>query len=344
MTEKPKTYFGFLPKDQLDSFFAKLKSALGSAKKEGEHKEFEFEIKGAENPQGISFETLSFDKTKFTDYCDPNAEHVKKALWVASVNLELNDEKDVPVLEGIFTMLKPMFDQIPQIAEKPGKYELHFRKNGKKVSFDLVNNEGKLITPLLDLGLDLSEFHKFNFAIKTGVNIANIFDPNADQNKNVADALGCILQMKSSSTNVKYICGALIEAIKDVKFNDEALQKKFEKILGFINLIYSFVGCKLKLEYDSKFLADELIKELDKNMGGQPGAFNAVAAGNLGMVLGAGKETAKPMIEQFGALDVLKGTNLDFISISASIPKYQNGVAFEIRLPGLSKVINELLA
>ena len=112
-------------------------------------------------------------------------------------------------------MVKPMFDQIPQVAEKPGKYEIHFRKNGKKVSFDVVNNEGKLVEPILGLGLDFTEYHKFNFGIKTGINLGNIFDVNADHYKNVSDGnfgTNCGTK-KPEAPKAKFCtnCGAKIE-------------------------------------------------------------------------------------------------------------------------------------
>ena len=65
-------------------------------------------------------------------------------------------------------------------------------------------------------------------------------------------ALGEALKdVKSESENVRYLCAALGEALKDVKLNDEKVQKKFDKVVGYINFINSFIGCKLKLEYDA---------------------------------------------------------------------------------------------
>ena len=51
----------------------------------------------------------------------------------------------------------------------------------------------------------------------------------------------------------------------------------------------------------------------------------------------------KPAIEGMGFTATLKSLNLDTISIAAGIPKYQNGFAFVLKLPGVSSVLEELL-
>ena len=61
------------------------------------------------------------------------------------------------------------------------------------------------------------------------------------------------------------------------------------------------------------------------------------------MATGAGQQMVKPAVEGMGFTETLKSLNLDTISIAAGIPKYQNGFAFVLKLPGVSSVLEELL-
>lgn len=157
---------------------------------------------------------------------------MKKALVVCTVNLEVKEEKDVQALKAVYDKAKPIFDNIPKIKEKPGKYELQFRTSGKKVAVDLISTEGKLVQPLLDLGIDLSEYHKFNFTFKSGVDLSKLFADTPDL-KQLADVFSILISVKSTGENVKYLAGALSEAIKVVDLKDEKLKKKKKKLLDF---------------------------------------------------------------------------------------------------------------
>ena len=228
---KEKCYFGCVPKDQLDPFLQTLAKGIKEGKKSGDKKDFELEIRGSkEDPKGISIENFTFDKTRFGEFFDPNQEYMKKALVVCTVNLEVKEEKDVQALKAVYDKAKPIFDNIPKIKEKPGKYELQFRTSGKKVAVDLISTEGKLVQPLLDLGIDLSEYHKFNFTFKSGVDLSKLFADTPDL-KQLADVFSILISVKSTGENVKYLAGALSEAIKVVDLKDEKLKKKKEKVL-----------------------------------------------------------------------------------------------------------------
>ena len=84
---KPKLYFGVVPKEELPGFLERLKKALADGQKSGDKKDLEIEIRGSkEDPKGFSIENFTLDKTKFADYFDPNADHTKKALVLATLN------------------------------------------------------------------------------------------------------------------------------------------------------------------------------------------------------------------------------------------------------------------
>ena len=340
---KEKCYFGCVPKDQLPGFLERLTKGIKEGKKSGDKKDFELEIRGSKDePKGISIENFTFDKTKFGEFFDDSKDYMKKALIACTLNLEVKEEKDVDALKKVYDQAKPMFDAIPQIKEKPGKFDLQFRSSGKKVAIDLVTTEGKLVQPLLDLGIDLSEFHQFNFTLKSGIDLGKLFDEKADPTKNLADVCSILLSIKSSGENVKYLAGALGDAIKGVELKDEKLQKKKEKAVGFFNLINAFIGAKIKLEYDAQTLAGEGAKEAEK-LGGAAGLQKQLS-GYQQMVKGMGQQMVKPSLEAFGAIEPLKSTNIDTLSIAFGVPKYKNGCALVIKIPGLSKVVSDLLA
>jgi hypothetical protein len=267
---------------------------------------------------------------------------MKKALVACTLNIEVKEEKDVEALKKVYEKAKPIFDAIPQVKEKPGKYELQFRSSGKKVAVDLISTEGKLVQPLLDLGVDLSEYHKFSFALKSGVDLTKLFADKPDI-KQLADVFSVLLSVKSSGENVKYLAGALSEAIKVVELKDEKLKKKKEKVVGFLNLINAFIGAKIKLQYDSKVLAGEGEKAAEKQAGGAAG-LQAQVTQYQQMVKMMGPQLVKPHLEALGAVEPLKSTNIDALSISVGVPKYQNGFAIVIKIPGLSKVVGDILA
>ena len=338
--EKKNVYWGIIPKDEFPKFMERLKEALGKTdNKKGDKKSFEFEVRGSkEDLNGLALEIFSFDKTRCGEFLDVTQEHIKNALYCASLNLEVNKPEDAKVLEGSFATLKNLFDNSPFVKDK---FDLHLRTKDKQVSFDVVAKDGKLVGALMDLGIDFSEYHKFNFALKSGINLAEIFDPKADQIANLIKICSVIFSIKSETENVKYLAGALSEALKDIKLNDEQLQPKFNKFVGFINFINSFIGFKCNMEYDAKVLAGEGAKEAEKASGGADG-LKARVAGSQQMAMGMGQMLIG-MLTTFGIIDAAKVLNLDSISISIGVPKYQNGYAISIKVPGLTQVFGQML-
>jgi hypothetical protein len=61
------------------------------------------------------------------------------------------------------------------------------------------------------------------------------------------------------------------------------------------------------------------------------------------MALGMGQSFIKPAVSSMGFDGPLKTINLDTITIAAGVPKYQNGLALSIKIPGLTKVVEEIL-
>lgn len=342
--DKTKYYFGCVPKEELTPFMERLKKALTEGQKSGDKKNLNIEIRGSnEEPKGISLEVFTLDKTKFGEFFDPNADHTKKALVVTTVNFEVKEEKDVETIKTAFEQVKPMILGLPPIQAKKDKFELHFRNNGTKIAVDFISVEGKLIQPLLDLGVDLSEYNKFYFGLKTGADLGKIYTEGGNPSDElISEIFNVLLKIDSSGENVKYLSTALIAAFKDVKLTDEKKQKKLQKFLGFLNLVNVFIGAKLKFEYDAKVLKGAGDKAVEKLPGGQEG-FKKQLSGYHDMAKNAGAQMAKPAIEGMGFGGALKALNLDSFSVAGGVPKYSNGLALVLRIPGLTKVVEEIL-
>ena len=343
--EKKKYYLGFIVKEELQGFFDRLKDALAKGQKSGDKKTLEIEIRGSkEDPKGVAIEHFSFDKTKFSEFFDPEAEHTKKALVLLTLNLEVKEEKDIDLIKTSFQGLVQMLQQSPLLKGKEAKYEFHFRNNGKKVAFDVISKEGKIIQPLLDLDIDLAEYHNFRFDLKTGADLGKIYDQGQKPSDELlSEILNLLIYVKSSGENIKYLSTALLTAFKDVKIEGDAKkQKKLEKFLGILNLVNVFIGAKVKLEYDANTLKSEGDKEVEKLQGGTEGFKNQLSAIH-GMAIGMGQNVLKTAVDAAGFGTALKALNLDCISIAYGAPKYQNGHALILKLPGLTHVLEELL-
>jgi hypothetical protein len=339
--QKPGYYFKIIPKEEFPKFMERLKEALKKTdNKKGDKKTFEFSLTGSkEDLKGCAFEIFSFDNTRCDEFLDVTQPHIQNGLYCASLNLTVKEEADAEKLKMVFDQFKPMLAGIPYFKDK---IEFNFRNKGKQVSFDAVAKDGKLVKAILDLDLDFTEFHKFNFALKSGIDLGEIFDPNADPSANFVKICSIIFSIKSETENVRYLCTALGEALKDVKLNDDEIQKKFDKFVGYLNFINSFIGAKLKLEYDANVLAGEGAKEAEKATGGAEGLKTKIA-GTQQAAMGFVQGMLVPMLATFGMIDTAKVLDLDYITISLGVPLKKNGYAISLKLPGITKVLNDIL-
>lgn len=338
---KSNYYLKIIPKEEFPKFMERLQAALKKTdNKKGDKKFMDFEIRGAkEDLNGLAFEIFSYDKSKCAEFMDVTQENIKQSLYCISLNLNVKTEADVPKLNEAFLKLQDMFGNSPYIK---GKFEFSFRSKDKRVSFDLLAKDGKLVKAFMDLGIDITEYHKFNFALKSGINLFEIFNPKADPTSNLVKIASIIFSVKSETDNVRYLCEALAEALKDVKLNDKEIQLKFDKFVGYLNFVNSFVGVKFNLEYDAKVLAGEGTKEAEKQVGGSEGLKQKIVGTQvaaMGMVQGL----ILPMINDFGMIDTVKCLDLDSISISLGVPKFQCGYAISLKIPGLTQLFDSLL-
>ena len=335
-----KVYFGCVPKGEIEKFLGGLKDAFKEGKKTGDKKELEIEVRGTkEEPKGISFETFSVGKDTYANYFDNSKDYMAKALVAFSVCVNAKNEADVEKLKTLFEQVKPMILQIPFIAAKKDKYQFNFRNVGKKVYAEAVTVEGKIVQPLLDLGIDISEFHNFKVSFKSDLDINQLFAEKVDIADLSAKALSLVLSIKGNSQNIKYLTTAFGKALKDVKLNNEKYQKKFDKVVNYLSVVNGFIGAKLKLEFDGKELAGTGSTAGQEHLG----TINKALSDYQTMAKNMGTTMLKPALEGFGLVDLFKSTDFDELSLCLAVPKYQNGIAHVIKLPGLSKALAEVL-
>ena len=344
MTDKSKEkegyYFKIIPKEEFPKFIERFKDALEKVEnKKGDKKYFEFEIRGTKEEQsGLTLEIFSFDENKYEEFIDEDLEYVKNSLCCISLNLTTKEESGVEKLKELFNNFKPMFEAIPFLKNK---VEFFFRNKENQVYLDMIVKEGKLIKALLDLGIDLNEYRKFNIALITGINIYDLLY-GEEPDLIFIEILSLIFYIRAETDNCRYLLIALSEALKDVKISDEKIQKKFDKFINFLRFLNAFNGSKIKVEYDAKILAGEGTKAAEKMVGGFEKLKSTLRQIQL-KTIEIVKKFIVPIISAFDMKDAVKATDLDKISISLSVPKYKNGLALSLKIPGLSKVLDEML-
>ena len=332
---QPKVYFNFLPKEEVFKFFENFKKAFEETPKSDEKKLTEFEIKGTnEELKGISIEAHNIEKGKFPEIFDKAQEHINKALCILSISFQANDESSVKTLETLFEKMKPMFQQIPFVKKHPENYEIHFRTNGNKVSVDITSVKGEFLEPLVNLGIDMNEYHKLDCYLKSGFCPDDFFNLPIEQL--TFKVLQLALKFKADSTGVRRIITAAIKALKPIKLSNDKFQKKLEENIENLNMLNAFVSFIFSFQFDAqelsgtglKVASEKLLKGLD---------LNKKLEECRQQVVGMGQNMLKPILKEYGLVDAVKAANVDDITISIGIPKNENGIIHCIHLPGFSK-------
>ena len=339
MSENPKPYFGIIPRDSVIPFFDDIKKNIESIPKENEVKDFVFNIHGTKTePTGISSETFSFNKNDYSKYIDQSKDYMEKALSVLSISINANDENSVKVLEALYNQFKPMIDEIPLVKKRAEKVSYHLRIAGNRMFIDIVTIDGKFIKPFLDMNLNFIDFHEFKASFKTDFTPNDFFELTIDKLLEKVLSASCLLQGKT--TNGKYIALSVLKALQNVKLTEEKYQKKLEKAISFLNLVLAFVQCKFDFEHSPKEVCNGPLENvIQEFLNGQNP--NETLEGFKMMAEQLGQQMIKPTLEGMGLLESAKAANIDEISIAFALPKYQSGIAHVVKIPGLTKLINE---
>ena len=119
--QKPKLYFGCLPKEEVGKSIENFKKALAEGKKEDDKKSFELRIKGTKDePKGVSFETYSVTKNNYKNFVDAGKDYMKESLSVFTITVNAKDEAGVKVLEEFFNkFVQPFVQELPFVKKHP---------------------------------------------------------------------------------------------------------------------------------------------------------------------------------------------------------------------------------
>ncbi len=337
--QKPKVYFGCLPKEEIPKFIESFKKALAEGQKTDDKKSFEVEVRGTKekDPKGVAFETFSVTKDNYAGYVDAGKDYMGKALCLFSVTVNAKDEASVKTLEALFEKMKPMFENLEFVKKHPGKVEIHFRTSGKKVTVDFVTVDGEFLKPLLDLGINVSDFHNFHCSFKSEFCPDDFFKLPVEELS--LKALQLVLSIKGGSSGAKYILTALIKALKEIKLSNEKFQKKLDKHVEKLSGINAFLSFAMNFEFDAKELCGEGLKASKMFLKGID--INEKFGQFKTMVETLGAQMIKPTLEKYQLVDSAKATDVDEITLSLVFPKYQNGIAHTVKLPGVSKAFND---
>lgn len=330
-----ETYFGFIPKTEVPKFIENLKASLGKFKKENDKKQGLFEIRGTkEEPKGFSLEAFSVKPDTFATYIDLNQDYMKNALTVFSYSVGLKSKESQKAIEELFEKVKPKILESEEVKKHPNKYQFHLRFTDTRAFFDIVTVEGKIAQPLLDLNINTTEYHNFKVSAKSAFKPEGFFTMTPDEF--ALGAMSVVFRMEGQATNMKYITSAVIDALGKVKLAKREQTNKLSQILSYIGIVKSFKNSKLCLEYNAKELC-ETGKEMSK---GKEDIVNKKFEEMRKKAEERGNK-AKAIMEEKGVLANAKEIDFDHVTVCSCIPKYQNGIAVVLDIPGFTKAFNE---
>ena len=220
---------------------------------------------------------------------------------------------------------------MPFVKKHPENFEVYFRTNGNKVSVDLVSVKGGFLEPLLNLGINISDFHNFKASFKSEFRPDEFFTAPLEELS--LKALQLLLSVKGNSTGGRYLLTALIEALKGVKLENAKFQKKLENHVDKLNALNAFLSFCFEFQFDAKELCGAGL-EASKVRGLDVNAFLGMARTFVEALV---ENKVKPLLTQYALVDAAKATDIDEITVSLTFPKHENGVAHVVKLPGFSK-------
>ena len=263
---------------------------------------------------------------------DGSKDYIGKALSVLSVSINAKDEAGVKNLEELFKkFVEPFVKELPFFKKHPENFEIHFRTNGNKVSVDLVSVKGGFLEPLLNLGINISDFHNFKASFKSEFRPDEFFTAPLEELS--LKALQLLLSVKGNSTGGRYLLTALIEALKGVKLENAKFQKKLENHVDKLNALNAFLSFCFEFQFDAKELCGAGL-EASKVRGLDVNAFLGMARTFVEALV---ENKVKPLLTQYALVDAAKATDIDEITVSLTFPKHENGVAHVVKLHGFSK-------
>jgi len=280
-------------------------------------KELEIEIKCPEKEiNGISIEMSTFDKNKFYEFFNKDIDYLKNSTIFLSIEFELKDEKNLQLIKFVYESLKTYFKTNSSLKN----LEILFRKNGKKIIYDVFSNSPQDI--LNNIGA-LKLFHlifksKFNFDEDKYREESNLF----------FDLFTIFFSLKLKYDSI-FILSLVLESMKlMINYLENDLKEKVGNYLNIFQMMIRLLDkTELKLEFDNRDLSniilsnnnikDEIIKII-KNI------FQFLKEYKNGV--------NKLMNNNF------YGINKEYLSVTFGLPKKDFGFNLSMKIPGLNTI------
>ena len=125
-------------------------------------------------------------------------------------------------------------------------------------------------------------------------------------------------------------------------YSDLELLKLSKSELFLYNIIHFFKGIPNRFIGILKYIWNSIVNFFNWLKNDFTDIINTFITGDFKTKIeGLFANMVKPILEQYQLVESAKATDVDEISISAVCPKYQNGIAHVVKLPGFSKAFSE---
>lgn len=270
---------------------------------------------------GTVIKIFSISKANYNFFYDSTKDYMANALSIFTIRININNE----LLGNEF---RCFFEKIQSLFNYPSdQYEIYLRSDGDNLSLDFINLSGALLNQFLDLGIDFSEFSQFKLLFKSQFIISNFFSLSWDDF--LFKILSSYLEIKATSTNIKYI---LISFIKTLEKVISLENKKNEKLFQIL-LLYKFLSFTSDFSFDQKELSKALFYFNKSNNNNKNfNSFKTEIKKSISAI--------KPFLEKNGLTEYLKKIiYINNFSFVYAFPKYQNGFVFYCKLTELGKFL-----
>ena len=232
---------------------------------------------------------------------------MKKDKLVISLNIELKEEMI------IWEQLKPYLDNI-KIKEK---YELKFRKIGKKLYLDLISMDKNPYKEILKCLLDTCEF---DLSLKSGFDATQLLKEISKGEKKIESDDSSFFILLKTSKNISDILQLFCETSKEVNFNNKN-----------INQINDFNIKYLQNKNCFEFTSEQISKYRSE--------FYGLYKYLKGFIIGS----LKPLVNSFGIeKEEIVKMNLDNIKLLFYIPEGKNGLSICLKINKITEVTIKL--
>ena len=210
--------------------------------------------------------------------------------------------------------MKVLFNNI---KKKKKKYELKFRKIGKKIYFDLISMDKNPYKEILKCLLDTCEF---DLSLKSGFDATQLLkEVSKDEKKIESDDSSFFILLKTSK-NISDILQLLYETSKQVNFNNK-------NITQINNFNIKHLQNKNCFEFTSKEISD------------YRSGFHNIYAILKELIL----KDLKPNFFMSAMKEEISNMNLENVKLLFYIPDDKNGLSICLKINKITEVLGQLL-